>query len=58
MVVPFFEALRIEMEEQVSLDSERQLLQNGSIQDGDSGVTSSTPDCVETRQPGMLFCFY
>ncbi|KAH8485201.1 hypothetical protein H0E87_026842, partial [Populus deltoides] len=39
------------MEAQVSLDSERQLLQNGSIQDGDSGVTSSTPDCVETRQP-------
>ncbi|KAJ6871069.1 TSL-kinase interacting protein 1-like isoform X1 [Populus alba x Populus x berolinensis] len=39
------------MEAWVSLDSERQLLQNGSIQDGDSGVTSSTPDCVETRQP-------
>ncbi|KAJ6968606.1 TSL-kinase interacting protein 1-like isoform X1 [Populus alba x Populus x berolinensis] len=39
------------MEARVSLDSEQQLLQNGSIQDGDSGVTSSTPDCVETRQP-------
>ncbi|XP_011030216.1 PREDICTED: TSL-kinase interacting protein 1-like [Populus euphratica] len=39
------------MEAQVSLDTERQLLQNGSTQDGDSGVTSSTPDCVETRQP-------
>ncbi|KAJ6316279.1 hypothetical protein OIU78_019542 [Salix suchowensis] len=39
------------MEAQVSLDSEQQLLQNSSIQDGDPGVTSSTLDCIETQQP-------
>ncbi|KAJ6699173.1 CRAMPED PROTEIN [Salix purpurea] len=39
------------MEPQVSLSSERHLHRNSSIQVGDPGVTSSTPDCVEPRQP-------
>ncbi|XP_034913829.1 TSL-kinase interacting protein 1 isoform X3 [Populus alba] len=39
------------MEPQVSLDSERHLHRNSSIQVGDPGVTSSTPDRVEPRQP-------
>jgi hypothetical protein len=52
-----FEALNIEMEPQVSLDSERHLHRNSSIQVGDPGVTSSTPDRVEPRQPGMLCAF-
>ncbi|KAJ6742542.1 CRAMPED PROTEIN [Salix viminalis] len=40
-----------DMEPQVSLSSERHLHRNSSIQVGDPGVTSSTPDCVEPRQP-------
>ncbi|KAJ6746691.1 CRAMPED PROTEIN [Salix koriyanagi] len=39
------------MEPQVSLSSERHLHRNSSIQVGDPGVTSSTPDCVEPRRP-------
>ncbi|CAK7343138.1 unnamed protein product [Dovyalis caffra] len=39
------------MEAQVSLDSERQLHGNSSIQDEDPVVASSTPDRVEPRQP-------
>jgi hypothetical protein len=52
-----FEALNIEMEPQVSLDSEQHLHRNSSIQVGDPGVTSSTPDRVEPRQPGLLCAF-
>ncbi|KAB5552383.1 hypothetical protein DKX38_009694 [Salix brachista] len=46
-------ALNIDMEPQVSLSSERHLHRNSSIQVGDPGVTSSTPDCVEPQQPGI-----